>query len=87
MTVHDKKAVKLTDLATQFYLTEEDVGKNRAEACKEKLQELNTSVAVSSSSADLNEAFLKGFKVGCQGVPAGGVLVHAALHGTLCCCW
>ena len=65
VTVHDTKAVELRDLAAQFYLTEEDVGKNRADACKDKLQELNTSVAVSSSSAELTEDFLKRFQVGC----------------------
>eukprot|EP00197_Chlamydomonas_leiostraca_P014632 CAMPEP_0202866272 /NCGR_PEP_ID=MMETSP1391-20130828/7292_1 /ASSEMBLY_ACC=CAM_ASM_000867 /TAXON_ID=1034604 /ORGANISM="Chlamydomonas leiostraca, Strain SAG 11-49" /LENGTH=1026 /DNA_ID=CAMNT_0049546205 /DNA_START=133 /DNA_END=3213 /DNA_ORIENTATION=+ len=63
VTVHDKKATKLSDLGSQFYLTEEDVGKNRAEACKDKLQELNTAVAVNASAADLDEAFLKQFQV------------------------
>jgi ubiquitin-activating enzyme E1 len=63
VTIHDKKATELRDLSAQFYLTMEDIGKNRAEACKDKLQELNTSVAVKASSEDLTEAFLKGFQV------------------------
>ena len=63
VTVHDKKAVTKYDLSAQFYLTEEDMGKNRAESCKDKLKELNTAVAVSASSADLSEAFLKQFQV------------------------
>jgi hypothetical protein len=50
----------------QFYLTPEDVGKNRAEACKDKLQELNISVAVEASTADLSDAFLSGFQVGVE---------------------
>lgn len=63
VTVHDKKVTKISDLGAQFYLTEEDVGKNRAEACKEKLQELNTAVTVTASTADLDEALLKQFQV------------------------
>jgi ubiquitin-activating enzyme E1 len=63
VTVHDKKAVKLEDLGAQFYLTPEDVGKNRAEACMGKLQELNGSVAVEASSTELTEDYLKAFQV------------------------
>ena len=63
VTVHDKKAVDKRDLSAQFYLTEEDVGKNRAEACKDRLQELNKAVAVACSTSDLTEDFLKGFQV------------------------
>ena len=55
--------VKIQDLSAQFYLTKADVGKNRAEACREKLQELNTAVAVSASSAELNEDLLSKFQV------------------------
>lgn len=63
VTIHDKQVAKKTDLSAQFYLTEEDVGKNRAEACKDKLQELNTSVQVLASAADLTDAFLTQFQV------------------------
>lgn len=63
VTIHDKKATTKSDLGAQFYLTEEDVAKNRAEACKDKLQELNTAVAVNASTSDLTEGFLKGFQV------------------------
>jgi ubiquitin-activating enzyme E1 len=61
--VHDKKPVEKRDLSAQFYLTEEDIGKNRAESCRDKLQELNTAVAVHASTADLTDAFLKQFQV------------------------
>lgn len=64
VTLHDTQAVTLYDLSAQFYLTEDDAGKNRAEACKSRLQELNTAVAVSASVAELSEAFLKQFQVG-----------------------
>eukprot|EP00798_Chlamydomonas_sp_ICE-L_P022624 gene22624-29767_t len=63
VTIHDTTVTTLRDLGSQFYLTEADIGKNRAEACKEKLQELNTDVAVSASSTALNEDFLKQFQV------------------------
>jgi ubiquitin-activating enzyme E1 len=63
LTVHDQKAVEVRDLSAQFYLTEEDVGQNRAEACKEKLQELNNAVEVSASSAQLTPDYLEQFQV------------------------
>jgi ubiquitin-activating enzyme E1 len=63
LTIHDKKHVEKCDLSAQFFLTEEDVGKNRAEACKDRLQELNTAVAVSASSVELSDDFLKKFQV------------------------
>eukprot|EP00878_Enallax_costatus_P029970 GHUV01032549.1.p1 GENE.GHUV01032549.1~~GHUV01032549.1.p1 ORF type:complete len:236 (+),score=47.29 GHUV01032549.1:950-1657(+) len=63
LTIHDQKSVELRDLSAQFYLTEEDVGQNRAEACKEKLQELNNAVAVSASSAELTPEYLNQFQV------------------------
>ena len=41
VTIQDASACELADLGAQFYLSEADVGKNRAEACAAKLQELN----------------------------------------------
>jgi ubiquitin-activating enzyme E1 len=66
LTIHDQKAVEVRDLSAQFYLTEEDVGQNRAEACKEKLQELNNAVDVSASAAQLTPDYLEQFQVGPQ---------------------
>jgi len=63
VTLHDIEDVKIQDLSAQFYLSKADVGKNRAEACRAKLQELNTAVAVSASSAELKEDFLSKFQV------------------------
>eukprot|EP00199_Chlamydomonas_sp_CCMP681_P000060 CAMPEP_0119109006 /NCGR_PEP_ID=MMETSP1180-20130426/16736_1 /TAXON_ID=3052 ORGANISM="Chlamydomonas cf sp, Strain CCMP681" /NCGR_SAMPLE_ID=MMETSP1180 /ASSEMBLY_ACC=CAM_ASM_000741 /LENGTH=1022 /DNA_ID=CAMNT_0007094699 /DNA_START=109 /DNA_END=3180 /DNA_ORIENTATION=- len=62
VTLHDKKAVELRSLGAQFFLTESDIGRNRAEACFEKLQELNPAVKVTASTADLDEAFLCTFQ-------------------------
>ena len=63
VTLHDEGSVQPRDLAAQFYLQEADVGRNRAEACKDRLQELNIAVTVSSSSEELSDAFLKRFQV------------------------
>ncbi len=46
MTLQDCSACELSDLGAQFYLTEGDVGKNRAEACAARLSELNPAVEV-----------------------------------------
>lgn len=63
VTVHDTKPVRLEDLSAQFYLTAEDVGRNRADSCKDKLQELNTAVVVTASTAELTNDFLREFQV------------------------
>ncbi|DBB17709.1 TPA: NEDD8-activating protein uba3 [Trebouxia sp. C0006] len=63
MVLHDTAETQLQDLSAQFYLTEADVGTNRAAACRDKLQELNTAVAVSSSSAQLTEQYISQFQV------------------------
>lgn len=52
VTVHDTKLTTNFDLGTQFYLTEEDIGKNRVE-CVHKLAELNSHVKVTATTDDL----------------------------------
>jgi len=47
VTLLDDATVGVRDLSAQFYLAEADAGKKRAAACKDRLQELNTAVAVS----------------------------------------
>jgi tRNA A37 threonylcarbamoyladenosine dehydratase len=63
VTLHDTEVVQLRDLGSQFYLSEENIGDNRATACQAKLQELNTAVAVSATTQDLDDVFLAGFDV------------------------
>jgi len=63
VTIHDSATVALADLGANFYLADADFGKNRAWACANQLQELNTAVAVSASAEDLSEAYLAGFNV------------------------
>jgi len=61
VTIYDKASVEIGDLGAQFYLTKADVGKNRAEACKDKLQDLNPAVVVSSATGALSNDFLAKF--------------------------
>eukprot|EP01060_Flectonema_neradi_P031522 TRINITY_DN480_c0_g1_i1.p1 TRINITY_DN480_c0_g1~~TRINITY_DN480_c0_g1_i1.p1 ORF type:complete len:1102 (+),score=325.79 TRINITY_DN480_c0_g1_i1:53-3307(+) len=63
VTLHDTEAAKLVDLGANFYLSKEDVGKNRAEACKAQFQELNPNVDVQVLTAPLTAENIKGFNV------------------------
>ena len=46
LTLHDDKLADYKDLAGQFFLTEADIGKNRAQATLNKIQQLNFYVKV-----------------------------------------
>eukprot|EP00743_Colponemidia_sp_Colp-15_P004319 GILK01004659.1.p1 GENE.GILK01004659.1~~GILK01004659.1.p1 ORF type:complete len:1074 (+),score=225.12 GILK01004659.1:261-3224(+) len=59
VTLWDSNFVSLADLSTHFFVDESVIGMNRAEACVDKLAELNPYVNVSTSSAELNESFIK----------------------------
>lgn len=66
VTAHDYKSTLVTidDLSSNYYLSESDVGKNRAHISINKLAELNSYVDVKSSNHDLSdENFLKNFNV------------------------
>ncbi|XP_067003227.2 ubiquitin-like modifier-activating enzyme 1 [Anabrus simplex] len=63
VTLHDETPCKMSDLASQFYLTEADIGKNRAEACLQQLSELNNYVPTKAYSGHLTEDFIKSFSV------------------------
>lgn len=63
ITLHDRADVTPRDLGSQFYLSDADIGRNRAEACRDQLQELNTAVPVMASAADLTDAFLSSYQV------------------------
>jgi len=62
VTLHDVALCQASDLATQFYITERDFGKNRAEVCHKHLSELNTSVHVETSTNQLSKTYLKRFR-------------------------
>ena len=59
----DDDPAEIKDLGSNFFLTEADVGKGRAEACCAKLQELNGLVKVSCHHGGLNEELVSGADV------------------------
>eukprot|EP01100_Stratorugosa_tubuloviscum_P008145 TRINITY_DN3391_c1_g2_i1.p1 TRINITY_DN3391_c1_g2~~TRINITY_DN3391_c1_g2_i1.p1 ORF type:complete len:1034 (-),score=479.85 TRINITY_DN3391_c1_g2_i1:116-3217(-) len=63
VTVHDRDNVEKRDMAAQFYLGEEDIGKNRAESCVTKLAELNQYVEVKASKEELTKEYIGQFQV------------------------
>jgi ubiquitin-activating enzyme E1 len=63
VTIHDVKMVEMWDLSGNFFLSEQDIGKNRALACVSKLQELNNAVLVSALTEELTIEHLSKFQV------------------------
>jgi ubiquitin-activating enzyme E1 len=63
ISVYDPNPVKIEDLSSQFFLTEADVGKSRAEVTVPKLSELNSYVPISVVSSELDENTLGQFQV------------------------
>jgi ubiquitin-activating enzyme E1 len=63
VTLHDPQDCAIADLSSQFFLTEADVGKNRASISHQKLAELNSYVVTGAASCPLEEDFIKDFSV------------------------
>lgn len=63
VTLHDVAQCKIQDLTSQFYLTLDDIGKNRAEASLRQLSELNNYVPIESYAGELTEDFILKFRV------------------------
>jgi len=61
--IHDPEECSLENLSSQYYLSEKDVRKNRAEITVTKLMELNSYVPVSIHNGDLDEAILLKYQV------------------------
>uniref|UniRef100_A0A0E0I622 E1 ubiquitin-activating enzyme n=1 Tax=Oryza nivara TaxID=4536 RepID=A0A0E0I622_ORYNI len=62
VTLHDVKNVEMWDLSANFFLSENDIGKNRAAACVSKLQELNNAVLISALTEELTTDHLSKFQ-------------------------
>lgn len=62
VTLHDEGVVELWDLSSNFIFSEDDVGKNRALASIQKLQELNNAVAISALTTELTKEKLSDFQ-------------------------
>lgn len=63
VTLHDEGTVELWDMSSNFVFSEKDLGKNRALASIQKLQELNNAVTVSTLTAKLTKEQLSDFQV------------------------
>eukprot|EP01102_Stenamoeba_stenopodia_P009142 TRINITY_DN2682_c0_g1_i3.p1 TRINITY_DN2682_c0_g1~~TRINITY_DN2682_c0_g1_i3.p1 ORF type:complete len:1013 (-),score=251.98 TRINITY_DN2682_c0_g1_i3:98-3136(-) len=55
LTLHDTVEASLTDLATQFFLSEADIGKNRATVSEATIAQLNPYVKVASFTTPIGE--------------------------------
>eukprot|EP00262_Sarcandra_glabra_P002275 TRINITY_DN1254_c0_g1_i2.p1 TRINITY_DN1254_c0_g1~~TRINITY_DN1254_c0_g1_i2.p1 ORF type:complete len:1125 (+),score=211.89 TRINITY_DN1254_c0_g1_i2:118-3492(+) len=62
VTLHDEGIVELWDLSSNFIFSEDDVGKNRALACIQKLQELNNAVMINTLTTKLSKEQLSDFQ-------------------------
>ncbi|KAL5814853.1 hypothetical protein ACOSQ4_025494 [Xanthoceras sorbifolium] len=62
VTLHDEGTVELWDLSSNFIFSEHDVGKNRALASFQKLQELNNAVVISTWTTKLTKEKLSDFQ-------------------------
>ncbi|GMJ08897.1 ubiquitin activating enzyme 2, ARABIDOPSIS THALIANA UBIQUITIN ACTIVATING ENZYME 2 [Hibiscus trionum] len=60
--LHDEGAVELWDLSSNFVFSESDIGKNRALASVQKLQELNNAVIISTLTTKLTKEQLSDFQ-------------------------
>ena len=58
VTLVDDAVVAFKDLSTHFYLTEQDIGRNRADACHRQLQELNPNVVVRTHNQAVTQALI-----------------------------
>lgn len=63
LTLQDNKPIELEDLSTQFFFTEDDIGKPRDQVSKIKLAELNAYVPISVLEPILEERQLEPFQV------------------------
>ncbi|XP_068951795.1 ubiquitin-like modifier-activating enzyme 7 isoform X2 [Petaurus breviceps papuanus] len=63
LTLHDPGPTCWMDLASQFFLSEKDIGQNRAKASLPHLARLNSDVCINTYDGPLTETVLKGFQV------------------------
>ncbi|KAJ1974171.1 E1 ubiquitin-activating protein [Dimargaris xerosporica] len=63
VTLYDPEPAQITDLASQFYLTESDIGRSRAEASAPRLAELNQYVPVHVLDENITPDVLEKYKV------------------------
>ncbi|KAH0464742.1 hypothetical protein IEQ34_004845 [Dendrobium chrysotoxum] len=62
LTLHDEADVEIWDLSSNFFFSEDDIGKNRALACVQKLHDLNNNVMISTITEKLSKEHLSKFQ-------------------------
>ncbi|XP_008155725.2 ubiquitin-like modifier-activating enzyme 7 [Eptesicus fuscus] len=63
LTLHDPQPTCWADLAAQFFLSEQDLARGRAEASQERVAKLNGAVQVCVHTGDITEDLLRDFQV------------------------
>eukprot|EP01063_Lacrimia_lanifica_P036907 TRINITY_DN7442_c0_g1_i1.p1 TRINITY_DN7442_c0_g1~~TRINITY_DN7442_c0_g1_i1.p1 ORF type:complete len:1096 (+),score=453.90 TRINITY_DN7442_c0_g1_i1:48-3290(+) len=63
VTLQDTKKATPADLGANFYLTPSDIGMNRAEACKDRFQELNPEVRVNVVTGAVTPKMTQDYRV------------------------
>nr|XP_048279406.1 ubiquitin-like modifier-activating enzyme 7 isoform X3 [Myodes glareolus] len=63
LTLHDPQSTCWADLAAQFFLSEESLGRSRAEASQAQLAQLNEAVQISVHTGDITDDLLRAFQV------------------------
>jgi ubiquitin-activating enzyme E1 len=63
VTIYDPEPVALRDLSSNFFLTEHDVNKPRAQAVRAKLQELNDRCNLTVHEGDLTEHIVCSYSI------------------------
>ena len=63
VTLFDQNDTRLSDLSTQYYLSSNDIGKNRAQVSLPKLKELNPYVTVDIFEGEFSKEALEGYTV------------------------
>lgn len=63
LSIYDGENVDAADLGAQFFLREDDIGKNRAEATRPRLAELNPHVPITVVSGTLDKSLISSFQV------------------------
>ena len=61
VTIQDTKNAEINDLASNFYLTEKSIGKNRAIESLQQLSSLNEYVTVDAKTEELTNDFIKNY--------------------------
>ncbi len=61
LTLNDTQKTSWLDLSTNFYLSPNDIGKNRAQSCSKKINQLNPYVKFAATEEDIAKVDLSWF--------------------------